>query len=101
VNDWLAEGILNEKGDGVIRALEGEMSTGGESEGGKGRLVTLNTPIAMEVLENRIKKHLKLSQSQFLIFLSSLRYSRFRYIIIIFDFNLTLNSSSGICLSSN
>lgn len=71
INDWLAEGFMETKDDGEIRALLGEKlsPTSGESEGAEGRLVTLKEPIAIDVLENRIKTHLKLSQS---LFVSSL-----------------------------
>jgi putative NIF3 family GTP cyclohydrolase 1 type 2 len=65
INDWLAEGLMKTKGDGEIRALVAEKlnASSGESEGGEGRIVTLKEPIAMDVLEKRIKSHLKLSQS--------------------------------------
>lgn len=67
INDWLAEGLIREKEDGEIRSLIGDkLNTSGESEGGEGRLVTLKEPIGVDVLEKRIKSHLKLSQSQFL-----------------------------------
>jgi len=67
INDWLAEGLMKAKGDGEIRALVAEKlnASSGESEGGEGRIVTLKEPIAMDVLEKRIKSHLKLSQSLF------------------------------------
>jgi len=66
INDWLAEGLMRGKEDGEIRALLGEKlkPTTGESEGGEGRLVTLKEPIGIDVLEKRIKSHLKLSQIQ-------------------------------------
>ncbi|KAF9458036.1 GTP cyclohydrolase 1 type 2/Nif3 [Collybia nuda] len=65
VNDWLAEGVLGGGKDGAIQSLVGEkVSPTGASEGGEGRLVTLNTPIGLGVLESRIKTHLKLSQIQ-------------------------------------
>ena len=56
---------MKTKGDGEIRALVAEKlnPSTGESEGGEGRIVTLKEPIAMDVLEKRIKSHLKLSQS--------------------------------------
>ena len=58
---------MNSKDDGEIRALLGEKlsPTTGESEGAEGRLVILKEPIAIDVLEKRIKTHLKLSQSLF------------------------------------
>lgn len=68
INDWLAEGLMNGKGNGEITSLVGEVQTS-DNEGGQGRLVTLNEAIGMDVLEKRIKSHLKLSQS---LFLSSL-----------------------------
>lgn len=64
VNDWLAEGVLGGEKNGAIQSLEGDkVSSTGVNEGGEGRLVTLNMPIGLGVLENRIKTHLKLSQS--------------------------------------
>jgi hypothetical protein len=67
INDWLAEGLMRGKEDGEIRSLIGDKlsATSGESEGGEGRLVTLKEPIGIDVLEKRIKSHLKLSQSLF------------------------------------
>ncbi|KAF9011425.1 NGG1 interacting factor 3-like protein [Cyathus striatus] len=65
VNDWLAEGVICEKGDGEVSALVGEkIGPAGESEGAEGRLVTLKVPIPMDVLERRIKSLLNLSQLQ-------------------------------------
>jgi putative NIF3 family GTP cyclohydrolase 1 type 2 len=68
INDWLAEGLIRGKEDCEIRSLNGDKlnTTSGASEGGEGRLVTLKEPIGVDVLEKRIKSHLKLSQSQFL-----------------------------------
>jgi putative NIF3 family GTP cyclohydrolase 1 type 2 len=65
INDWLAEGLMKSKEDGEIRALVREKlnATTGESEGGEGRLVTFKEPIGIDILERRIKSHLKLSQS--------------------------------------
>jgi putative NIF3 family GTP cyclohydrolase 1 type 2 len=73
VNDWLAEGLMKTKSDGEIRALVAEKlnPSSGESEGGEGRIATLKEPIAIDVLEKRIKSHLKLSQSLFLSSFSS------------------------------
>lgn len=67
VNDWLAEGVIKAKEDGQVRALVREKvnTTTGISEGAEGRLVTLKEPISMDVLEKRIKSHLKLAQSLF------------------------------------
>lgn len=69
INDWLAEGLMETKGDGEIRALAAEKlnPSTGETEGGEGRLLTLKEPIAMDILEKRIKSHLKLSQSKLFI----------------------------------
>jgi len=66
INDWLAEGLMAGKEDGQIRSLVGDKlnATSGESEGGEGRLVTLNNAIRMDVLERRVKAHLQLSQIQ-------------------------------------
>lgn len=67
---------MKAKGDGEIRALVSEKlnAQSGESEGGEGRIVTFKEPIAIDVLEQRIKSHLKLSQSLFLF--SSFSYSK-------------------------
>jgi len=61
----LAEGLLKSKEDGEVRALVREKlnPATGECEGAEGRLVTLKVPIGMDILEQRIKSHLKLSQS--------------------------------------
>ncbi len=69
VNDWLSEGLIKGKEDGEVRALVREKvnTTTGISEGAEGRLVTLKEPISMDVLEKRIKSHLKLAQSLFSI----------------------------------
>ncbi|KAG6891626.1 hypothetical protein C0992_001311 [Termitomyces sp. T32_za158] len=65
INDWLADGVLHGKENGSILSLLGDkVSPDGVVEGGEGRLVTFNSAISMSVLENRIKKHLKLSQIQ-------------------------------------
>ena len=60
---------MKTKGDGEIRALVAEKlnPSSGESEGGEGRMVTFKEPIAMDVLEKRIKSYLKLSQSMLFI----------------------------------
>lgn len=70
INDWLAEGLIT-KDDGEIRALVAEKlnASSGESEGGEGRIVTFKEPIAMDVLEKRIKSYLKLSQSMLFSFI--------------------------------
>ena len=67
INDWLAEGLMGGKDQGEIRSLLREKSNPatGASEGGECRLVTLKEPIGVDVLEQRIKSHLKLSQSLF------------------------------------
>ena len=80
INDWLAEGLMTTKEEGEIRALAAEKlnPSTGESEGGEGRIVTLKEPIAMDVLEKRIKSYLKLSQRMLFIFFSkSSRLNRF------------------------
>jgi putative NIF3 family GTP cyclohydrolase 1 type 2 len=70
VNDWLAQGVLGGHGitnpEGQIRVL-GEHTPGpnGQTEGGEGRLVTLNEPIDMKELEKRVSNHLRVPQSQF------------------------------------
>ncbi|KJA28328.1 hypothetical protein HYPSUDRAFT_33675 [Hypholoma sublateritium FD-334 SS-4] len=66
INDWLAEGLMAGKEDGQIRSLAGDKlnATSGESEGGEGRLVTLNNAIGIDVLEKRVKAYLQLSQIQ-------------------------------------
>ncbi|KAG6835908.1 hypothetical protein H0H93_013471 [Arthromyces matolae] len=65
INDWLANGVLHGKENGAISSLVGDkLSPEGVVEGAEGRLVTLNSPISMSVLESRIKEYLKLSQIQ-------------------------------------
>ncbi|KAJ3808361.1 NGG1p interacting factor 3 [Lentinula aff. lateritia] len=64
INDWLAEGIMGgNHAPGTVRPLQVEkFSPSGDSEGAVGRLVALQTPVTMSVLEKRVKEHLKLSQ---------------------------------------
>lgn len=66
INDWLAEGIMGgNQAPGTVRPLQVEkFSPSGDSEGAVGRLVALQTPVTMGVLEKRVKEHLKLSQSE-------------------------------------
>ncbi|KAJ8507707.1 hypothetical protein ONZ45_g9955 [Pleurotus djamor] len=67
INDWLAHGVLGDQGleSARIDSLEGDkFSPTGEKEGGVGRLVTLTTPISMELLETRIKRHLRIEHVQ-------------------------------------
>lgn len=66
VNDWLADGVLAGKPEnGIVSSLLGdELRSADATEGGEGRLVTLHSSIKMEVLEGRIKGHLKLSHSE-------------------------------------
>ncbi|KAJ3849367.1 NGG1p interacting factor 3 [Lentinula lateritia] len=66
INDWLAEGIMGgNHAPGTVRPLQMEkFSPSGDSEGAVGRLVALQTPVTMSVLEKRVKEHLKLSQIQ-------------------------------------
>ncbi|KAG2107015.1 NGG1p interacting factor 3 [Suillus discolor] len=59
INDWLAEGVMGlQKATGKVDIL-GEVK--GEA-GGAGRIVTLDEPIPIEELVQRVKKHLVLSQ---------------------------------------
>ncbi|KAG1871585.1 NGG1p interacting factor 3 [Suillus subluteus] len=59
INDWLAEGVMGaQKAIGKVDIL-GEVK--GEA-GGAGRIVTLDEPIPIEELVQRVKKHLSLSQ---------------------------------------
>ncbi|KAJ4480936.1 NGG1p interacting factor 3 [Lentinula aciculospora] len=65
INDWLAEGIMGGNRAGTVRPLQAEkFSPNGDSEGALGRLVALQTPVTMDVIEKRVKEHLKLSQIQ-------------------------------------
>ena len=56
---------MDNRDDGEIASLDGEKinSSTGQSEGGAGRLVILKQPVTIDVLEKRVKSHLKLSQS--------------------------------------
>ncbi len=55
---------MNGSEDGEVRALVREkLNATGESEGAEGRLVTLKEPIGMDILEKRVKSHLKLAKS--------------------------------------
>jgi hypothetical protein len=66
VNDWLADGVLGgDKEAGAVTSLVARGET--TDDGGDGRLVTLSSPIGMDVLEDRIKSHLSLSQSEYTI----------------------------------
>ncbi|KAG1846194.1 NGG1p interacting factor 3 [Suillus subalutaceus] len=59
INDWLAEGVMGaQEAIGKVDIL-GEVK--GEA-GGAGRIVTLDEPIPIEELVQRVKKHLSLSQ---------------------------------------
>ncbi|KAJ3742894.1 NGG1p interacting factor 3 [Lentinula detonsa] len=65
INDWLAEGVMGGRMAGTVRPLQTEkFSPTGDSDGALGRLVTLRTPATMEMIEKRVKDHLKLSQIQ-------------------------------------
>lgn len=89
INDWLADGVLNGRGNGKTSALIAEkLSPTGESEGAEGRLVTLTEPIEMKELERRVKKHLGISQRQSCISHDS--------VVLI----TPRRSSSGICWRS-
>jgi len=74
INDWLAEGLMDTRDDGEIASLDGEKinTKTGQSEGGAGRLVILKQPVTIDVLEKRVKSHLKLSQSGFQASFSSI-----------------------------
>lgn len=74
VNDWLAVDVVGdgdlggEGGNGEVSVLGDEkVSKGGVVEGGEGRLVRLAKPIMMGELEDRIKRHLNLAQSEFFL----------------------------------
>lgn len=59
INDWLADGVMGpQKATAKVNIL-GEIK--GEA-GGAGRIVTLDEPIPIEELVQRVKKHLSLSQ---------------------------------------
>ncbi|KAG1763254.1 NGG1p interacting factor 3 [Suillus occidentalis] len=59
INDWLADGVMGpQKATAKVNIL-GEIK--GEA-GGVGRIVTLDEPIPIEELVQRVKKHLSLSQ---------------------------------------
>lgn len=64
INDWLAQGLMGTREDGEVKHLVGEKihPASGVSEGGEGRLVTLQNPIGFDKLVERVKSHLKLSQ---------------------------------------
>ncbi|KAF5358674.1 hypothetical protein D9758_007664 [Tetrapyrgos nigripes] len=65
VNDWLGKGLLENQDGGEITALVREkISPSGEVEGAEGRLVNLNTPVSVDTLTNRLKRHLGLSHVQ-------------------------------------
>jgi hypothetical protein len=65
VNDWLAEGVRAGQEQVQIDVLgQRKVDPNGVEEGGEGRVVRLSQPIEMSELEARIKKHLKLSQSE-------------------------------------
>jgi putative NIF3 family GTP cyclohydrolase 1 type 2 len=64
VNDWLAEGLQDKDENSRITSLGEERCTKeGISEGGDGRLLKFAKPITMSILEARVKRHLKMSQS--------------------------------------
>ena len=56
INDWLASGL----GSGSVDLIGDEHSSG---RGGPGRLLRLNEKTPMSTLQERVKKHLGLSQS--------------------------------------
>lgn len=59
INDWLAEGVMGPQKATAKVSILGEVK--GEA-GGAGRIVTLDEPISIEELVQRVKKHLSLSQ---------------------------------------
>lgn len=59
INDWLADGVMGPQKDTAKVNILGEIK--GE-EGGAGRIVTLDEPVPIEELVQRVKKHLSLSQ---------------------------------------
>lgn len=60
ITDWLAEGLLG-SGSGKVEILGDEkIGTGGQKQGGVGRIVRLEEKISMSVLQERAKKHLGL-----------------------------------------
>lgn len=61
INDWLADGVMGPQKDTAKVNILGEIK--GE-EGGAGRIVTLDEPIPIEELVQRVKKHLSLSQGR-------------------------------------
>jgi putative NIF3 family GTP cyclohydrolase 1 type 2 len=74
VNDWLAEGIIAGKEQNEVDILgQRKIDSAGVEEGGEGRVVRFSRPIEMKELVTRIKRHLKLSQSEPGIFFSPSR----------------------------
>lgn len=59
INDWLADGVMGPQKTTAKVDILGEPK--GEA-GGAGRIVTLDEPIPIEELVQRVKKHLSLSQ---------------------------------------
>lgn len=59
INDWLADGVMGPQKASAKVDILGEPK--GEA-GGAGRIVTLDEPIPIEELVQRVKKHLSLSQ---------------------------------------
>lgn len=59
INDWLADGVMGPQKATAKVGILGEPK--GEA-GGAGRIVTLDEPIPIEELVQRVKKHLSLSQ---------------------------------------
>ena len=67
INDWLASGL----GDGRIDLIGDEHSSG---RGGPGRLLRLSEKTTMSNLQERVKKHLGLTQSVCMFNSRLLRY---------------------------
>lgn len=71
INDWLVEGVVpvreGEKaqveGEADISYLDGPIRE--QDEGGKGRLVVLRSPVPIDELVNRIKRHLGIAYGGF------------------------------------
>lgn len=67
ITDWLADAIVGDDPEaGSVKPLIGGATTDDTiDDGAAGRLVTLNSPMMIDVLVKRIKSHLKLSQSEY------------------------------------